>query len=283
LLPNPGFSLYKTLCDAKGIAIKTYDLLPEKNWEADPAQIESLIDEHTACILINNPSNPCGSVFSRAFLEQILAVAERNFVPIIADEIYEYMAFEEGAYIPLASLTTEVPILQVSGLSKRYMAPGWRIGWVAIHDRHGRFEHVRSGLYDYATMILGPNALLQACIPSLMNDTPAAYYERNLRLLHDNAKYCQKRALQIKGLKPVTPQGAMYTMVGIDRSILKIENDVEFCRLLFTEESVHLLPGSCFGSGGVDFFRVVICPPIEQLEVAWDRIAQFCERYAIAH
>jgi aspartate/methionine/tyrosine aminotransferase len=110
LLPNPGFSLYKTLCDAKGIEVRLYDLLPEKNWEADPAQIESLIDEHTACILMNNPSNPCGSVFSRAFLEQLLAVAERNFVPIIADEIYEYMAFEAGAYIPLASLTTEVPI-----------------------------------------------------------------------------------------------------------------------------------------------------------------------------
>jgi tyrosine aminotransferase len=164
------------------------------------------------------------------------------------------------------------------------MAPGWRIGWVAIHDRHGRFEQggVRAGLCDYATTILGPNALLQGCIPSILKDTPAAYYDRNLKLLSENAAYCQQRALQIKGLKPVTPQGAMYTMVGIDPSIINVENDVEFCRLLFSEQSVHLLPGSCFGSGGVNFFRVVICPPIAQLEVAWDRIAEFCERHSVA-
>ncbi|KAM4801318.1 tyrosine aminotransferase isoform X2 [Urocitellus parryii] len=88
LIPRPGFSLYKTLAESMGIEVKLYNLLPEKSWEIDLKQLESLIDEKTACVIVNNPSNPCGSVFSKSHLQKILAVAARQCVPILADEIY---------------------------------------------------------------------------------------------------------------------------------------------------------------------------------------------------
>ncbi|PNI31860.1 TAT isoform 4 [Pan troglodytes] len=88
LVPRPGFSLYKTLAESMGIEVKLYNLLPEKSWEIDLKQLESLIDEKTACLIVNNPSNPCGSVFSKRHLQKILAVAARQCVPILADEIY---------------------------------------------------------------------------------------------------------------------------------------------------------------------------------------------------
>ncbi|KAG7245318.1 hypothetical protein INR49_030873 [Caranx melampygus] len=91
LVPCPGFSLYKTLAVSMGIKVKLYNLLPEKSWEIDLQHMESLIDERTSCLIITNPSNPCGSVFSKEHLQKILKVASRHCVPILADEIYSDM------------------------------------------------------------------------------------------------------------------------------------------------------------------------------------------------
>lgn len=143
LMPRPGFSLYQTLAMSKGIECRYYDLLPEKNWEIDLAHLESLVDGRTAAIVVNNPSNPCGSVYSREHLLDILRVAEKTRVPIIADEIYADMAFRPHRFYPLASLTETVPVLAVGGLAKRYLVPGWRVGWVLVHDRRGLFTEVR--------------------------------------------------------------------------------------------------------------------------------------------
>ncbi|XP_010778655.1 tyrosine aminotransferase, partial [Notothenia coriiceps] len=91
LVPCPGFSLYKTLAVSMGIDVKLYNLLPEKSWEVDLLQMESLIDERTSCMIVTNPSNPCGSVFSKEHLQKIIKVASRHCLPILADEIYSDM------------------------------------------------------------------------------------------------------------------------------------------------------------------------------------------------
>lgn len=87
LVPRPGFCLYQTLSEGLGIEVRFYELLPEKQWQVDLKQLESLIDENTAALLINNPSNPCGSVFTKEHLEDLLAICEKFFLPIIADEV----------------------------------------------------------------------------------------------------------------------------------------------------------------------------------------------------
>lgn len=104
--------------------------------------MESLIDDKTACILVNNPSNPCGSVYSEQHLRDILALAEKHHLPIIADEIYCDLVFKGNQFYPMATLTKEVPILSVGGLAKKYLVPGWRVGWVTVHDRNGIFQEV---------------------------------------------------------------------------------------------------------------------------------------------
>merc|ERR1711865_804702 len=277
LLPNPGFSLYQTICDAYGVEVKLYNLDPDKNWSCDLTHLESQIDDNTAGILVNNPSNPCGSVFTKEHLIDILAIAEKHKLPIIADEIYENMAFPPAVAIPLASLSEQVPILQVGGLAKQYMAPGWRIGWICMHDRFDRLAKFRVGMADYATIILGPCALVQGIVASALNDTPQSYYDDNLARLQKQAALCYERCGKISGLTAVLPQGAMYMMVRIDIDNLDIDDDVEFCKQIFAEESVLLLPGSCFGAD--NFFRVVICPPEPMLHEAWDRIELFLARH----
>lgn len=92
LLPRPGFCLYQTLADGLDIEVRYYDLLPEKQWQVDLEQMESLIDSNTAALLINNPSNPCGSVFSERHLLDILSICEKHYLPIIADEVSKVAA-----------------------------------------------------------------------------------------------------------------------------------------------------------------------------------------------
>lgn len=87
LIPKPGFSIYGTLAEGFGIDCRSYNLIPEKNWEIDLNHLETLIDENTAAVIVTNPSNPCGSVFSKEHILEIISIAERHFVPIIADEV----------------------------------------------------------------------------------------------------------------------------------------------------------------------------------------------------
>ncbi|XP_016838535.1 tyrosine aminotransferase isoform X2 [Nasonia vitripennis] len=157
LIPRPGFSIYRTLAEGLGITVRSYNLRPELGWEIDLDDLEAQIDESTAAILINNPSNPCGSVFSREHLLDILDVAAKYYVPIIADEIYEHMVFPGRRFHSLASLSSEVPILSCSGLTKRFLVPGWRMGWIIVHDRQNILDKEAHATltYNYIAKIPG--------------------------------------------------------------------------------------------------------------------------------
>lgn len=139
LVPRPGFPLYKTLSALMDVQIKYYNLIPERNWQIDIDDLESKIDEHTTAIIYNNPSNPCGSVFPENHIRQVLNVAERHHIPIIADEIYENIVFPGHEFHAIASLTDDVPVLHCSGTTKKFLIPGWRLGWIAINDKKDRF------------------------------------------------------------------------------------------------------------------------------------------------
>ena len=276
LVPRPGFPLYSTLANGLGINTKEYDLIPENNWEIDLDHMESQIDEGTVAILINNPSNPCGSVFSESHLLAILDIAERHCLPIIADEIYEYFVFPGHTYMPIASLTSTVPVLSCGGLTKRYLVPGWRLGWITIHDRNNIFgQELRKGLQSLSQRIIGANTLVQGALPTILKETPKSFFEETITQIKTNADLAYKLISQIPGLKPVKPSGAMYMMVGIDRTFFpEFENDLEIVEAMVKEQSVFCLPGKCFNVK--DFFRMVLTVPADQMLEACTRMQEFC-------
>lgn len=150
----------------------------------DLESLESQIDENTAAIVVNNPSNPCGSVYTREHLKDIIDVASRNRVPIIADEIYEHFVFSDHEFTALSSLSKDVPVLTCSGVTKRFLVPGWRLGWVIIHDRHNIFgKEVRNGLLSMSTRILGPNTLMQKALPRILKETPQSFFDETIRFI----------------------------------------------------------------------------------------------------
>ena len=284
LIPRPGFSLYKTLALSNGIEVKEYPLLPEKNWQVDIDAMEDLIDGNTRAILVNNPSNPCGAVYSEQHLKDILAVAQRKNLPIIADEIYGEMTFGDNKFFPMASLTSNVPVLSTGGIAKCFLVPGWRVGWILIHDRNGLLSEVRKGLISLTQLIVGANTLVQSAIPSILDpaEEDAAsietFHADTLAQLEGNASIVYERLKKIEGLTPITPQGAMYVMVKVNVEMFgdDIDSDMAFSQKLLDDESVFVLPGQCFGAP--NFFRVVFCATAEMLNEACDRIEAFCEK-----
>ncbi|XP_055015731.1 tyrosine aminotransferase, partial [Boleophthalmus pectinirostris] len=248
LVPCPGFSLYKTLAVSMGIEVKLYNLLPEKSWEVDLQHLESLIDERTSCIIVTNPSNPCGSVFTKEHLQKILKVASRYCVPILADEIYSDMVFPGCSSPSMASLSSDVPILACGGLAKRWLVPGWRLGWILIHDRNDIFgSEIRQGLVKLTQRILGACTIVQGALESILNNTPQSFYSTTISFLKSNSEICFNELSTVPGLNPVMPSGAMYLMVGIDMEHFPdFKNDVDFTERLVTEQSVFCLPASAF-------------------------------------
>ncbi|KAK7070917.1 hypothetical protein SK128_004885 [Halocaridina rubra] len=279
LVPRPGFPLYRTLAEGLSIKTKYYNLLPEKNWEVDLEMLEALIDEETSAIVVNNPSNPCGSVFSKEHIKAILEVASRNKVPVIADEIYDHFVFSGEEYHPMASLTQEVPVLSCGGLTKRYLIPGWRMGWIAIYDRNDILsKEVRNGLNSLSQRIIGSNTLVQGALPAILGETPKEFFVDTIKQIEDNANLCFSQIDSIPGLRPIMPQGAMYMMVGIEMDgFPDFVNDLEFVEKMISEESVFCLPGKCFDYP--NYMRIVLTVPEKQIREACERIAGFCTRH----
>lgn len=143
LIPRPAFPIYWTFAISLGMEVRSYNLLPERQWEADLEQMEALIDENTSVIVLTNPSNPCGSVFSANHIQDILSIAEKYCIPIITDEVYEDIVFPNVEYHSVSSLSKNVPVLSCGGLSKRFLVPGWRFGWIIIHDRNNVLQDIR--------------------------------------------------------------------------------------------------------------------------------------------
>lgn len=279
LIPRPGFSIYRTIAESMGIETKAYDLLPNQNWQIDLAHLESQVDSQTAAIIINNPSNPCGSVFSKRHLRAILEVANRKCVPIIADEIYEDFVFRGETFYPIASLSTHVPILSCGGLTKKFLVPGWRMGWILIHDRQGIFgTEVRKGLQALSQRIIGSNTIVQGALPRILRDTPETFYEDCIETVQRNAVLAYSIISEVPGLRPIMPAGAMYMMVGIQISAFPaLKHDMDFVEFLMSEQSVFCLPGLCFDYP--NYFRIVLTVPEDLMVEACERIKEFCTNH----
>ncbi|GAA5977593.1 hypothetical protein JCM21900_000538 [Sporobolomyces salmonicolor] len=294
LFPKPLFTAYETMAATCGVEFRYYNLHPG-SWEVDIPHLESLIDDNTAFVMLNNPSNPCGSNWSEAHLRDLAEVMARRQVVVIADEVYAGLAwdvsgptppaasaprvegkFNRGVFTPYASICGSSPCLVVGAVSKRWLAPGWRLGWVVIHDPLNVLSDVRGGLGKWAFRIQGPNSTMQRALPAILANTPESFYVDTMNKLQKVGVELHARLSKIPGLKPLLPQGAMYLMCG-GLENFEFENDKAFITALHEEERVFILPGACFRLDG--YMRFVTTTPLNVLLDACDRIEAFCSRH----
>ncbi|KAA8496774.1 Tyrosine aminotransferase [Porphyridium purpureum] len=283
LVPQPGFPLFMTTAGNLGIECKRYLIDPDRQWEANLDSIRAAVDDRTRAVVLNNPSNPCGSVWSAEHVQKVVELAAELKLVVLADEIYADMVFPPNTFVSAAEASRDAPVLVLGGISKRYVVPGWRLGWVLVHDRHNILEHagMRNALNMLTMRMLIPSMLVQAVLPTLM-DRSSVSVQQNvnslLSTLQANAMLCVQRLGRAPALQPLEPGGALYLMVRIDLDRLGFRDDMEFTKALYAEQAVFVLPGQCFEAPG--FVRIVFAAPREVLSEAMDRIQQFCEAHS---
>ncbi|XP_046842531.1 tyrosine aminotransferase-like isoform X5 [Xenia sp. Carnegie-2017] len=183
------------------------DAEPENGWEVDLDDMASLIDERTKLIVVVNTSNPCGSVYKRKHLEIILNIAEKYRVPVLCDEVYAHVTFGKEPFHSMGSLTKNVPVLVVGGIAKRFLVPGWRIGWIVIHDRNDSFGFkIRQALRRLCQVIVGPCSVIRAALPTILSDCPTQFFEKTLNLMKKTSNIFYESLSLLPELYPVRSQ-----------------------------------------------------------------------------
>ncbi|KPA80203.1 tyrosine aminotransferase [Leptomonas pyrrhocoris] len=293
LLPAPGFPHYTTIAVTYDIEQRYYNLDPEKNWEANAEEIKSLCDARTKLLVMTNPSNPCGSNFSREHVELLVRTAEELKVPIFSDEIYAGMVFQHEenpnkTFVSVADVDTVVPRVILGGTAKSHLVPGWRIAWLLFVDPAGHGADYFRGIHNDTSLLVGPNTLGQASLPAALLKTPSDYLPRVTAIIAESAMtfYHAINNGSINAdperrmLIATRPQAAMYVMVRIVLEHFNpavVRDDRTFSSKLFEEENVQVVPGTAFHAP--DCFRVVITRPDAVLEEAAQRMIEFCERH----
>ena len=278
LAPGPHYPPYMAYPQMYGAETIEYKLRPDDGWKLDLEDIESKMDESVRLLVLINPNNPCGSVAGKEEIEQVLSIARRwpNCM-IIADEIYDGLDFT-GQQKSVASLSTDVPVFTFNGVSKVYYAPGWRIGYMAIHDPTERLLLVRDGIERMLRSRLCASTPAQlGYLAGLESDRSwmSTYSEKVVR----QRDVCIQRISQIEGLEVQSSGGAFYMFVRLTDSKWA-NDDKQFVLDLLHEEHVLVVHGSGFSPTlGKGHFRLVYLPNVEVLNDAFDRIERFLIRH----
>lgn len=282
LLPRPGFPYYETLSAYIGLENRHFNLLPEKGWEVDLDAVEALADENTVAIVIINPGNPCGNVYSYEHMQKVAETAKKLGILVISDEVYEHLTFGNNPFVPMGVFGNTVPVITLGSISKRWVVPGWRIGWLVTNDTQGILQ--KSGLVDiiksFLTLCTDPATFMQGALPQILEKTDEEFFSNIIKTLRLDADICYEKIKEIPCITcPSKPEGSMFVMVKLNLSLLSdIQSDVDFCIKLAKEENMVILPGISVGMK--NWLRITIAVEPSELEEGLERIKAFCKRHA---
>ncbi|KAK2990103.1 hypothetical protein RJ640_028743 [Escallonia rubra] len=262
LLPRPGYPLYEARADFSNLEVRHFDLLPEKGWEVDLDAVTALADDKTVAIAIINPGNPCGNVFRYEHLQKVAETARKLGILVIADEVYGHLSFGSNPFVPMGVFGSIAPVLTLGTISKRWIVPGWRLGWIAITDPNGILR--KSG----------------GAVPQILENTAECFFSKTVNLLREAADKCYDGISEIPCITfPNKPEGSMSAMVKLNLALLEgIDDDMDFSFKLAKEESVIVLPGVAVGLK--NWLRITFAIEPAALEDGLGRIKAFCRRHA---
>ena len=281
LIPAPDYPLWTASVTLSGGKAVHYLCDESSGWFPDLEDIKSKITSKTKGIVIINPNNPTGAVYSRELLQGIVKLAEENELILFADEIYDKILYDDAKHIPLASLTEEVLVATFNGLSKSYRLAGFRSGWMYLSGAKDKARDYIEGMDILSNMRLCSNVPAQQAIQTALGG-----YQSINELIIPGGRLRDQRdtALEIlesiPGISCVKPMGAIYLFPRIDQSVINIQNDEKFILDFLLQEHVLMVQGSGFNIPDKNHFRVVFLPREDELRTAMNKLASFLETYS---
>ena len=280
LIPSPDYPLWTAAVSFSGGKPVHYICDEASGWFPDITDIRSKITDRTKAIVLINPNNPTGAVYSKELLQEIVDVAEEHNLIIFSDEIYDKILYDGTVHIPTATLTDSVLCITMSGLSKNYLAAGFRAGWMLLSGAKAKAADYIDGLNTLASLRVCSNVPAQYAIQVALEGTPSV---RDLVLptgrLGQQRAVCYDKLTAIPGISCVKPMGAFYMFPRIDAKKFAIHNDQQFVIDLLAAQHIFVVQGSGFNWHKPDHFRIVYLPPVEVLSQTLDKMALFLSTY----
>ncbi len=281
LVPSPEYPLWSASVSLNHGMPVYYHCLPENGFQPDPDEIRSLVTPRTRGIVLINPNNPTGAVYSRELLEEIARIAEENRIVVFSDEIYEQMLYEDAEHIPMATLVHDTLCATFNGLSKIYRACGYRVGWMAFSgDRENAAE------YLHAVELLASLRLCANVPGQWAVQTALGGYQSIRELTVPGGRLFQSRQAIIDGaansrfMSLCKPDGAMYAFPGVDTSLFRDFDDQKFAMELLEKKHVLIAPGSSFNVSYRNHFRLTTLPTGRKMETVFERMEEVLESMA---
>jgi len=284
LVPAPDYPLWTAAVTLAGGTPRHYVCDEANEWNPDMDDMRSKITPNTRAIVVINPNNPTGALYSDEILQQIIQLAREHQLIVFADEIYDKVLYDGATHTSMASLADDVLFVTMNGLSKNYRACGYRAGWMVVSGQKKHAQDYINGLTILASMRLCSNVPGQFAIQTALGG-----YQSINDLVAPNGRLCKQRDLayklltEIPGVTCVKPKAALYLFPRLDPEIYPIENDQQFILELLEAEKVLVVQGSGFNWKSPDHFRVVFLPNADDLTDAIGRIARFLEHYRKRH
>ncbi len=284
LVPAPDYPLWTAAVSLSGGTPVHYLCDESKEWAPDLADLRKKITPQTKAIVVINPNNPTGAIYSKEVLTQLTVIAREHGLILFADEIYDKMLYDQEKHISLASLSTDVVTITFNGLSKNYRSCGYRAGWMVVSGDKEMIRDYIEGLNMLSSMRLCANVPGQYAIQTALGG-----YQSINDLVAEGGRLAKQRDLAwklitaIPGVTCVKPKSALYLFPKLDSEMYPIEDDQQFVAELLKEEKVLLVQGSGFNWAKPDHFRVVFLPHEDVITEAIGRLARFLERYRQKH
>jgi alanine-synthesizing transaminase len=281
LVPAPDYPLWTAATNLSGGKAVHYVCDEQSDWFPDIEDIKSKITVKTKGIVIINPNNPTGAVYSKELLEQIIELARQHNLIIFSDEIYSKITYDDALHVPVATLADDVLIVTFDGLSKAYRVCGFRVGWMMISGAKKQARDYINGLEILASMRLCANVPMQHAIQTSLG----GYQSINELIvpggrLYEQTQTAWKLLNDIPGVSCTKPNGALYLFPKLDQKKFNIKDDQLFAMDLLMEEKILIVQGTGFNWHKPDHFRIVCLPRVDELKVAIAKIGKFLDGYS---
>jgi alanine-synthesizing transaminase len=278
LLPSPDYPLWTAAASLSGGTPVHYRCEEANGWMPDLADIRAKVTPRTKGIVVINPNNPTGALYSDELLKGIVAIAREHGLVIFADEVYDKVLYDGVKHTPLASLSQDVVTLTFNSLSKSYRSCGYRAGWMVISGDKKRARDYIEGLNMLSNMRLCANVPGQWAIQTALGG-----HQSINELVGEGGRLRKQRDLAhqlitaIPGVSCVKPRAALYMFPKLDPKIYPVQDDQDFFLQLLEETKVMLVQGTGFNWPDADHFRIVFLPHEDDLREAIGRVARFLE------